>query len=60
VLKKELNLDAELKPGPPGSFIVEVDGRTVVKKDSLAFPTEQQIVEAVSKVLGGPPAPTHS
>jgi selenoprotein W-related protein len=60
VLKKELNLDAELKPGPSGSFFVEVDGRTVVKKDSLAFPTEQQIVEAVSQVLGGSPAPTRS
>ena len=54
MLKKELNLDAELKVGPSGSFIVEVDGTPVVKKESFAFPTEQQIVEAVSKVVGGP------
>ncbi len=60
MLKQELNLDAELKPGPSGSFIVEVDGRQVVKKDSLAFPTEQQIVEAVSKVLGGQASPASS
>nr|WP_198956331.1 Rdx family protein [Archangium sp. Cb G35] len=55
-MKKELNLDAELKVGPSGSFIVEVDGTPVVKKESFEFPTEQQIVEAVSKVVGGPPA----
>jgi selenoprotein W-related protein len=46
-----------LKVGPSGSFIVEVDGQQVVRKDSFAFPTEQQIVEAVSKVVGGPSAP---
>lgn len=42
--------------GPSGSFIVEVDGNPVVKKESVAFPTEQEIVEAVSKVVGGPAA----
>lgn len=46
--------------GPSGSFIVEVDGTPVVKKESFAFPTEQQIVEAVSKVVGGPSAPAGS
>jgi selenoprotein W-related protein len=43
--------------GPSGSFIVEVDGKPVVKKESLGFPTEQEIVEAVAKVVGGPSAP---
>jgi selenoprotein W-related protein len=43
--------------GPSGSFIVEVDGQPVVKKESLGFPTEQQIVEAVAKVVGGSSAP---
>ena len=60
MLKKELNLDAELKVGPSGSFIVDVDGKTVVRKDSFAFPTEQQIVEAVSKELGGSSTPASS
>ncbi|WP_239014609.1 Rdx family protein [Archangium violaceum] len=60
MLKKELNLDAELKVGPSGSFIVEVDGRPVVKKESLAFPTEQQILEAVSKAVGGSSNPPGS
>ena len=44
--------------GPSGSFIVEVDGNPVVKKESFAFPTEEQIVEAVSKVVGGPSVST--
>ena len=43
--------------GPSGSFIVEVDGQPVVKKESLGFPTDQQIVEAVAKVVGGPSTP---
>jgi selenoprotein W-related protein len=51
-----LNLDADLKVGPSGSFIVDVDGTPVVKKESVAFPTEQEIVAAVSKVVGGPQA----
>ncbi|PTL83497.1 hypothetical protein DAT35_13460 [Vitiosangium sp. GDMCC 1.1324] len=59
-MKQALNLDSELKVGPSGSFIVAVDGRPVVKKESFDFPTEQQIVEAVSKVMGGPPTPASS
>ena len=46
--------------GPSGSFIVEVDGTPVVKKESLGFPTEEQIVAAVAKVVGGPSAPASS
>lgn len=60
MLKEELELDSELKVGPSGSFIVEVDGRPVVKKESLGFPTEQQIVEAVSKAIGRSPGPSGS
>jgi selenoprotein W-related protein len=47
-----LELDSELKPGPSGSFEVAVNGRTVVKKQTLAFPTEKEIVDAVSRELG--------
>ncbi len=58
MLKKELNLDSELKVGPSGIFIVAVEGKPVVKKESLAFPTEREIVEAVAREIGGssPPA----
>jgi selenoprotein W-related protein len=51
-LKEQLDLDAELKVGPSGSFEVAVDGRTVVKKQSVAFPTEQEVVDAVSREVG--------
>ncbi len=45
-------MDSELKPGPSGSFEIAVNGRTVIRKESLAFPTEQEVVDAVAKVLG--------
>ena len=51
-MKDELELDSELKPGPSGSFEVSVNGKTVVKKQTQAFPTEHEIVDAVSKELG--------
>jgi selenoprotein W-related protein len=47
-----LQLDSELKPGPSGCFDVVVNGKTVVKKESFAFPTEKEIVDAVSRELG--------
>jgi len=31
---------------------VAVNGKTVVKKQTLAFPTEKEIVEAVSREIG--------
>ncbi len=52
MLKEEFGLDALLQPGPSGSFEVAVDGRTVVRKDGLAFPTEQEVVDAVARALG--------
>jgi selenoprotein W-related protein len=51
-LKDELELDSELKPGPSGSFDIAVNGKTVVKKVTQAFPTEKEVVDAVSKELG--------
>ncbi|NMO15565.1 hypothetical protein HPC49_22925 [Pyxidicoccus fallax] len=51
-MKDELDLEAELKPGPSGSYVVAVDGKVVIEKKTLAFPTEQEIVDAVSKVIG--------
>ncbi len=43
---------AELKTGPSGSYEVAVDGKVVIKKQTLAFPTEQEIVDAVTKAVG--------
>jgi selenoprotein W-related protein len=51
-LKEEFELDSEFKHGPSGSFEVAVNGKTVVKKQWLSFPTEKEIVEAVAKELG--------
>jgi selenoprotein W-related protein len=45
-------VDSELKVGGSGVFEVAVNGRPVVKKETLAFPTEKEIVEAVSRELG--------
>lgn len=45
-------MDAELKTGPSGSFEIAVAGRTVVRKAGLAFPTEQEVVDAVARALG--------
>ena len=45
-------MEAELVPGKPGTFEVDVDGRCVVRKESLGFPTEDDIVDAVGRALG--------
>jgi selenoprotein W-related protein len=45
-------VDSELKVGPSGSFEIAVDGKTVVKKESLLFPSDKQVVDAVAKALG--------
>lgn len=48
MLKRDLQIDAELVKGSGGIFTVEVDGRIVAKKSlDHGFPTEPQIVEAV-------------
>ncbi len=52
MLKEELELDAELKPGSGGIFEVAVDGRVVAKKGMVGFPSEQEIVDAVARALG--------
>jgi selenoprotein W-related protein len=52
VLKSELGVDTELRIGPTGSFIVQVDGNTVAQKNARGFPTEDEIVKAVRAELG--------
>lgn len=51
-MKDEFGLDAQLLTGAPGVFEVAVNGRPVVKKAGLAFPTEQETVDAVARALG--------
>jgi hypothetical protein len=46
-----LGVDAELEVGAPGSFIVLVDGEPVAEKQSLGFPSEDEIVAAVRKKI---------
>lgn len=45
-------MDSELKVGHSGIFEIAVNGKPVVKKETLAFPTEKEVVEAVSRELG--------
>jgi hypothetical protein len=47
--------------GPPGSFQVSVDGEVVAEKKLWGFPSEEEIVAAVSKVASAKqPAGRHS
>ncbi|NTX02930.1 hypothetical protein HUA74_08095 [Myxococcus sp. CA051A] len=53
MLKDELDVETELKPGPSGSYEVRVGDKVVIRKDSLAFPTDQEVVDAVARALDG-------
>lgn len=46
-------MDAELKVGPSGSFEIAVDGKVVSSKGRFGFPSEADIVKAVSLEMGG-------
>ena len=52
MLKEELGLEAELKQGSGGIFEVSVGGAVVAKRGFSGFPTEEEIVQAVSKASG--------
>ncbi|CAM4026386.1 hypothetical protein G4177_18085 [Corallococcus sp. ZKHCc1 1396] len=45
-------MESELKKGPSGSFEIAVNGRVVIRKTGLAFPTEQEVVDAVARAVG--------
>jgi selenoprotein W-related protein len=52
-LEKKLGIKAELKVGPSGSFVVEVDGTVVAEKRLICgFPSDDDIVAAVAKAIG--------
>lgn len=51
-LKDELGFEVELLRGSGGIFEVAIDGRVVAKKELGRFPTEKDVVDAVSAALG--------
>ena len=51
-MKKELGVDPELVAGSNGIFQVAVGDRVVAERDFWKFPSEDEIVHAVSKALG--------
>jgi selenoprotein W-related protein len=56
VLKKELGLESQLVVGSSGIFEVAVDGKVVAQRRSWRFPSDEEIVQAVSSALGRAPA----
>ena len=51
-MKEELDVDAQLIKGHSGIFQVAVAGKVVAAKGRTGFPSEQEIVDGVSKALG--------
>lgn len=51
-MKQGLELDAELQVGAKGQYEVFVDGKSVIKKSMMSFPSEEEVVDAVSRALG--------
>jgi len=53
VLKDELEVEAELKPGPSGSYEVRVGDTVVIRTASPAFPPHPEVVHAAARALEG-------
>ena len=52
-MEKKLGIKAELKVGPSGSFMVDVDGAVVAEKRLICgFPSDEEIAAAVAKAIG--------
>lgn len=56
-LRDRLGITAELERGSGGIFEVSVDGVVVARKGLYGFPSEDEIVTAVSKATGGEKRP---
>ncbi len=52
-----LGIEAAVTQGPSGTFEVKVDDEVVAARKFWGFPTEQEIVVAVSKAIGRAPLP---
>ena len=51
MLKDELEVEASLVKGHSGIFEISVNGKVVAAKGRHGFPTEQEIVDGVSRAL---------
>lgn len=51
-LKDDLEVEAELVQGSGGIFEIAVNGKVVASKGRAGFPTEKDVVDAVSRALG--------
>jgi hypothetical protein len=50
-LKEKLGIEAALVKGHSGIFQVSVAGKVVAAKGRNGFPSEQEVIEGVSKAL---------
>jgi hypothetical protein len=53
LIKQASGLEAELEAGSRGEFSVWVDGRKVAEKSLRGFPSEPDVVKAVTDAIGG-------
>jgi hypothetical protein len=53
LLKEQVGADAELVEGHRGEFTVWVGEVRVAAKDATGYPSEQDVLAAVRKALGG-------
>ena len=51
LLRKELDVETKLMEGDRGEFTIWVDGRVVIKKGRLGFPTDEKVLVAVREAL---------
>jgi predicted Rdx family selenoprotein len=51
VLKEQLGVDADLVVGQAGVFEVSVDGKVVVSRTRLGFPSDEDVVGGVRDAL---------
>ena len=54
MLKEKLGIEPALTKGERGTFEVRVNGDVVAARKFWGFPSEQEIVGAVSKAIGRP------
>jgi len=55
MIKERLGIEPALTKGEPGTFEVRVNGDVVAARKFWGFPSEQEIVGAVSKAIGRAP-----
>jgi hypothetical protein len=53
LITKATGLDVEVVEGARGEFTVWANGTVVARKDSNGFPTDEAMVAAVTRAVGG-------